>query len=53
MSQQHQNLVDDCIEMMRMMPERSDHTCVTSPTYFGLRDYGVEGQIGLEETPAE
>ena len=27
------------------------HTCVTSPPYYGLRDYGVEGQIGLEETP--
>src|SRR5476651_1947860 len=27
--------------------------CVTSPPYYGLRDYGVEGQIGLEETPAE
>ena len=26
-------------------------TCVTSPPYFGLRDYGVEGQLGLEETP--
>jgi DNA modification methylase len=28
-------------------------TCVTSPPYFGLRDYGHEGQIGLEETPEE
>src|ERR1700681_2230051 len=28
-------------------------TCITSPPYFGLRDYGVEGQIGLEETPAD
>ncbi|EQD75643.1 DNA cytosine methylase, partial [mine drainage metagenome] len=28
-------------------------TCVTSPPYFGLRDYGVEGQIGLERNPAE
>lgn len=26
-------------------------TCVTSPPYFGLRDYGVDGQIGLEQTP--
>ena len=53
MSQQHQILVGDCIEMMRTLPEKSVHTCVTSPPYFGLRDYGVEGQIGLEETPAE
>ena len=28
-------------------------TCVTSPPYYGLRDYGVEGQIGLEETPEQ
>lgn len=28
-------------------------TCVTSPPYFGLRNYGVDGQIGLEPTPAE
>lgn len=27
------------------------HTCITSPPYFGLRDYGVEGQMGLEKTP--
>lgn len=33
------------------MASGSVHCCVTSPPYFGLRDYGVEGQIGLEETP--
>ncbi|WP_439895390.1 DNA-methyltransferase [Pseudomonas syringae] len=53
MSQLHQILVGDCIDMMRTLPDESVHTCVTSPPYFGLRDYGVEGQIGLEETPAE
>jgi len=53
MSQLHQILVGDCIEMMRTLPDKSVHTCVTSPPYFGLRDYGVEGQIGLEETPAK
>jgi len=53
MSQQHQILVGDCIDMMRTLPDQSVHTCVTSPPYFGLRDYGVDGQIGLEETPAE
>jgi site-specific DNA-methyltransferase (adenine-specific) len=36
---------------MRGLPAGSAHTCVTSPPYFGLRDYGHEGQIGLEETP--
>ncbi|MCF5179594.1 site-specific DNA-methyltransferase [Pseudomonas syringae] len=53
MSQLHQILVGDCIDMMRTLPDESVHTCVTSPPYYGLRDYGVDGQIGLEETPAE
>ena len=43
----------DCIESMRTMPDASVHTCVTSPPYFGLRDYGVDGQIVLEQTPDE
>lgn len=43
----------DCIESMRTMPDQSVNTCVTSPPYFGLRDYGHEGQIGLEPTPDE
>lgn len=34
-----------------LMAEQSVHTCVTSPPYFGLRDYGHDGQMGLEETP--
>lgn len=46
-------MVGDCIEKMREMPEKSVNTCVTSPPYFGLRDYGHEGQIGLEPTPDE
>jgi site-specific DNA-methyltransferase (adenine-specific) len=41
----------DCIEMMKTLPDRSVNCCVTSPPYFGLRDYGHDGQIGLEETP--
>ena len=41
----------DCREGMRKMPEKSAHTCITSPPYFGLRDYGHAGQIGLEQTP--
>lgn len=43
----------DCLEILRTMPDASVHTCVTSPPYFGLRDYGVDGQIGLEPTPDE
>ncbi|WP_253400428.1 DNA-methyltransferase [Pseudomonas marginalis] len=53
MDQPHQILVGDCIEMMRALPSGSVSTCVTSPPYFGLRDYGVDGQIGMEKTPAE
>lgn len=44
-------LIGDCIESMRLMQDQSVHCCVTSPPYFQLRDYGVDGQIGLEQTP--
>ncbi len=53
MTQQHRILVGDCIEMMRTLPDQSVHTCITSPPYFRLRDYGVDGQIGLEASPRE
>ena len=43
----------DCLETLRRMPDGLVQTCVTSPPYFGLRDYGHDGQIGLEPTPAE
>ena len=43
----------DCLELMRGMAAGLVHCCVTSPPYFGLRDYGVEGQLGLESTPDE
>ena len=46
-------LVGDCRDVLRTLPEKSVHCAVTSPPYFGLRDYGVEGQIGLEQTPAQ
>jgi hypothetical protein len=41
----------DAVERLRALPDESVQTCVTSPPYFGLRDYGVEGQIGLELPP--
>ena len=47
----YQLLLGDCIETMRGLPSGSVQTCVTSPPYYGLRDYGHDGQIGLEETP--
>jgi len=40
----------DCIEELRKLPEESVNCVITSPPYFGLRDYGVAGQIGLENT---
>lgn len=46
-------LVGDCVESMRTLPDQTVHTVVTSPPYYGLRDYGVAGQIGLEPTPEE
>lgn len=46
-------LTGDCREVLRTLPAGSVHCCVTSPPYFGLRDYGVAGQMGLEPTPAE
>lgn len=44
-------LIGDCREMLRTLPDESVHCCVTSPPYFGLRDYGMAEQIGLENTP--
>jgi len=41
----------DCTQILKTLPTGSINTCVTSPPYFGLRDYGHEGQIGLEQTP--
>lgn len=43
----------DCREILPTLDEQSVHCCVTSPPYFGLRDYGEPGQIGLEQTPEE
>jgi DNA modification methylase len=41
----------DCIAGLRTLSDASIHCCVTSPPYWGLRDYGHDGQIGLEATP--
>jgi DNA modification methylase len=41
----------NCLEGLKSLPDESVNCCVTSPPYFGLRDYGHENQIGLEETP--
>lgn len=44
-------LIGDSREKLRELPDASVHCCVTSPPYFGLRDYGHDGQMGLEATP--
>lgn len=43
----------DCREVLQTLQNGSVNCCVTSPPYFGLRDYGVAGQIGLEQTPED
>lgn len=43
----------DALECLRTLPDESVNCVVTSPPYWGLRDYGVAGQIGLERTPEE
>jgi DNA modification methylase len=44
-------LVGDVRERLREVADGSIRTCVTSPPYWGLRDYGHDGQLGLEQTP--
>ena len=41
----------DALEVLKTLPSESVNCCVTSPPYFGHRDYGVDGQIGLEASP--
>ena len=41
----------DALEALRELPDGCVNLCVTSPPYYGLRDYGVDGQIGTEESP--
>lgn len=46
-------LTGDSLATLRTLESESVDCCVTSPPYWGLRDYGVEGQLGLEKTPEE
>jgi DNA modification methylase len=43
----------DALAVLRKLPDASVDCCVTSPPYYGLRDYGEPGQYGLEASPAE
>lgn len=48
-----QILIGDCRDSLRSLADESVHCVVTSPPYFGLRDYGMGDQIGLEPSPQE
>ena len=41
-------IVGNCMDKLSTLPEKSAQTCITSPPYWGLRDYDVDGQLGLE-----
>jgi DNA modification methylase len=49
----NQILPGDALARLKELPSNSVHCCVTSPPYWGLRDYGMNGQLGLEKTPDE
>lgn len=44
-------ITGDCRDVLRTLPDESVNCVVTSPPYWGLRDYGIDGQIGHESTP--
>ena len=44
-------LCGDALTVLKSLPSDSINCCITSPPYYGLRDYGMDGQIGLEQTP--
>ena len=44
---------EDCLIGMKSLPDNCIDCCVTSPPYYALRDYGVDGQIGLEQSPED
>lgn len=46
-------LFGDAVEKLKTLADESVNMCVTSPPYYGLRDYGEKGQIGIEQTPDE
>ena len=49
----NQIICGGALETLRALPGESVNCCITSPPYYGLRDYGVDGQIGLEQAPDE
>ena len=49
----NQIICGDALKELKKLPDESIDMCITSPPYFNQRDYGVKGQLGLEETPEE
>lgn len=49
----NQTIIGDSREVTKSIPSGICNTCITSPPYFGLRDYDHENQIGMEKTPEE
>lgn len=43
----------DCLEVLKSLPDNSIQCCITSPPYYNLRDYDIDGQVGREESPKE
>lgn len=50
---ENQILIGDSLHVLKGLESESIDCCVTSPPYWALRDYGVNGQMGLEESPEE
>ena len=46
-------LQGNCLDKLKELPDESINTCITSPPYWGLRDYGEDKQLGMEDTPEE
>lgn len=53
MVMQSKIVIGNCLDVLKTLDDCSIQTCITSPPYWGLRDYGVGGQLGLEKTPNE
>jgi DNA modification methylase len=49
----NQIICGDWIEVLKGLPSNIFHCCITSPPYWGQRNYGIDGQLGLEKTPEE
>jgi DNA modification methylase len=45
--------IGDCREVLKTLADKSVNCCITSPPYYGLRDYGEDNQIGLESSPQD